>query len=390
MFRRRALALLAAFLLPTLLAAQTSASNEKQIIPLPQPPDLRLFLQAEDGRAEFHLGELVKLKVGYSSPIAGKYVVIRGGSLQPGEHSFDIQCTPSATVRDVRKPLPGVDVGRMLNSGPGCGVGLGSGFGGGCGDCSGEIQVTEKPDWWFPVLLNYMQQFAQHGEYTCTATASDVRLVSSSKEMPIIYRLTSEPLKLAVAEDAAWSKRSLDAAAQDWETRRCAEQKENEFLGCSEDAQTIRFLNTDDSLRAAVTFYPGPSGWGTGEDFFKAIMENPNRKLALKLLRKRTLEKDFPVTETLAMLIVGMEIGESSPAAYDPASDPSVFHEQAISKLWEYLHELGVSLSRKKSKAQGESKNTFEQLATRKYCNEDPLFTDDEVQTVLLGLPKQE
>jgi len=370
-------------LLPVSLAAQKAQPIE----PLPQPADLKLLLQTDDGRTEFHLGELIKLKIGYASPSAGRYLFESTVLSRSGMRSATIECTPKDKVIDRLEVTGVVSAWQMFYSGPGCGVGFGSGGGIGCADCDGETPITEKPEWWIHILLNQRKQFSQPGRYICRADSADVRLASTSRENPYIFELKSVPVELNIVKDFAWSKQTLDASVTDWQRRACYLGTEN-FVNCSEDAEVIRFLNTDDSLRAAASLYPGPEGWGAKDDFFKAFMENPNRKLALELLRNRSLDPDVIVNDQLAGIIVGMAIQVDSPSAFEPGSDPAVFHERSLSLLNTYLQDLGASLPKKTAKALIASRETYERMAGGMYCNAEPLVADSEVQAVLAAVPR--
>jgi hypothetical protein len=367
--------------------AQSKPSPRPAVAAQAQPSDLKLLLIPDAERTEFRLGELIKLKVGYSSPSFGRYVHFGAGSpTHAYGRSFEVVCTPAEKVIDRRKVTGEVNASPMFYAGPGCG--LGGALGSSCGDCDGEPAITEKPDWWFPIVLNHRVQLLEPGEYSCKAKAADVRLASTPRDMPSIFELESNPLALRVTRNDTWSKQTLAAAERGFREKSCVNPSQAAFVECAETADTIRFIGTDDSLRSATVLFNGTDGSYSQDEFWRAIAESNNQKLALTLLRERSFQPDVRVTQRLVGLIVGMSLRERSSAAFEAGADPHLYHDESLTLLREYLVDLGRSLSNKSRGALPDSRKTFEDMALATYCDKGPLLSPVEMDSILASLPR--
>src|SRR5712664_643963 len=91
----------------------TTPENPK-VRPLPQPSDLKLLLETQDGRTDFRLGEIVDLKFTYSSTTPGRYIHFQPANRYPGASALAIQCEPADGVIDRDKENGRLGAWRIL------------------------------------------------------------------------------------------------------------------------------------------------------------------------------------------------------------------------------------------------------------------------------------
>ncbi|HXZ29516.1 MAG TPA: hypothetical protein VEG08_16090 [Terriglobales bacterium] len=355
----------------------------------PAPPDVKLTLELREGLSRYHRGELVPVRLRYSCDVQGKYVkAVSPGDLKNGGEQT-LHCEPADSIVPLR--ATGLDsLRRFLDTGPGCGFGMGFGSGG-CGDCRGFYTLGPVPIN-FEMNLNRQAGRLGPGHYACSATAADVAPAYPTENRQAL-QLVSNTVSFDVVEDSVWSRAALaEALAQIQAT--CDDVPApppgagTRWLTCNHAAEVLFFLDTDDSLRAAVHLFhgrrDGRAYWQM--EMWDAIARSPNRKLAIELLSQRMSEGDFAVTEDVVQALGAWRLQQRHPDAFAPGApevDAAAYHDEAVEILRSLVRTLGESLPGKREEAFGESVKSYEKLAGWQLCQVGPLISEPEARATL-------
>lgn len=366
---------------------QKATAVKPELQPQRQPPDLTLLLQAEDGRREFRRGEAIKLKLGYTFTTPGRYMQIQPADRLEGGQGFSIRCEPGDSAVDRIKDPGNLSAWSILNAGPSCGFGFGGGIGGGCGDCRSELPITREQAWSFTFELNDRVQFMQAGRYSCTAAAADVTQTASTYDGQVAVEMTSAPLVIDVYNDRAWSGVALADAVRQLQSDIC-KQPGNHEQKCGLASRVVLFLDTEESLAAAVRLLGTTEKTGWEHYLWLAVLQTRHRKLALDLLSKRALDPDFAVTDTVLDTLSAMALREAAPQAFAANANQAAYHPQALDLMRGYIRTLGDSLREKRGNALDVSKSTYEHYASAMFCEVEPLIPMGEMQATLASIAR--
>jgi hypothetical protein len=149
--------------------------------------------------------------------------------------------------------------------------------------------------------------------------------------------------------------------------------------------EDIRFLRTDEALRAAVQLYrsePNNSDYA----LWRAIIESPNSELAAKLLSERILDPDFVVSERVFDQLAAMQLRERRPEAFEAEASALEYHEAAVSIAIALTRKFGESLVRKSAAARMTSVETYQRYAGMTDCNGERFIPEPELQGVLASV----
>lgn len=351
---------------------------------VPAPREVRLTLELREPRSQYHLGELIPLRLGYTSEMQGMYVKASiAADLQNGQ-AESLSCEPADLTVRVH-PSPRVSLWSFLYADKSCHTGIAGGRGGGCIDCHGFYTLAPAPVS-YELELNHEVRLAQPGHYVCKATSADVALASQPVEHRMALQLTSNPVSIEVTEDPTWSRTAL-AEAQAQIRAICDDNpspspSEGErWLHCVHAAEVLRFLNTEDSLRAAVKLLKGngQAYWQT--EMWDSIAQSSDRKLAITLLLLRMRESDFAVTENFLDTLGAWRLQERHPEAFATdgrAINPEDYNQQAVDLLRDLVRSLGKSLPAKSGNAAAESAKTYKTLSGWHDCRNRPLIPESE------------
>jgi hypothetical protein len=352
---------------------------------------LAVLLQTKDGRTEFHFGEMVELKVQYAALQPGRYVHVNLNELKGG-HSWQWQCEPVSQVVNRRNNNGEISASRFYYARENCGEGIGAGSGGGCGDCGGEDVLGPVP-LSYDVLLNNELQFLQPGRYTCRVSTADVATPATSPgEERTAIELVSNPVVIDLNEDPVWSATTLSAARQQFSGAHCLGLPD-ESARCWDPVNTIRFLDTEESLAELVGLYKGLNKASWQELLWLGILQSQHPKLARELLEKRMVDSDFTVTAGFLDTLTAMALREDHPEALNapvPEGETSIYHDQTLEVLRNYLRTVGKHLPEKWAATRAESLETYTRYAGQTFCEDKPLIPSAEARKVVAAAKRSQ
>ncbi|HVO81479.1 MAG TPA: hypothetical protein VMT28_12145 [Terriglobales bacterium] len=366
-------ALIAAMLLLCSAAAYTQSEprpGAESTQPIRGAPGLALILQTKDGRKEFHFGEAIELRLQYLASQPGWYGRVSNLRLQGG-HSWQLRCEPANRTIDRRRTDGRISAARFLHSGEHCGVGSGIGSG-----TSGHGEVPLGPDpLSYVFTANDEVQFLQPGRYSCTLVSADVASVATGPtEERTAIELTSNPLVFDLKEDHAWSQATLTEALRQFDRAKCVGLPQ-EGSRCWDPVNTIRLLDTEDSLRALARHYRGVNKEYWQELLWLGILQSQHRQLARELLEQRMTDSDFVVTSGFLETLTAIALQEDHPDAFNEPDEREVnraYHQPALEILGAYLRQLGESLPSKRSEALTQSLKAYQEDANDTFCEDPP------------------
>jgi hypothetical protein len=362
------------------------------------PPGLSFVLTTKNGQKLFHLGEMIEIEEDYSSRIPGMYSLLQNPQKVEGGSSSSLTILPSAEVIDRVHQTGKVSAAAILDAR--CvGEGIGFGEGGGCGDCDGIYKLGIVPVH-FPYVLNYRFAITAPGHYTIQARAANV-VSTSDVRKPI--SVTSTQLEIEIVRDDNWSHQQLRLAVDRFEEARRryllnrwsagdagpgegAQQMET-ALEIEKSAETIRFLDTEESLREAVRLFDGSPRIATYENtLLKAILESSHRELAVPLLANRMADEDFVASVDFIDMLTAMTIQLEEPIAFERGdlSSRQQLNPRTLEILRGYVLALGHSLPSKRSGVRELGIATFEHYAFKEYCASERLIEKRLADQVLL------
>jgi hypothetical protein len=382
-FRRVAVAGFA--FISAIVSAQEAAPPSSPPSADSNAPPVSVILKRKDDKP-LHFGEKIELEVQYVALQPG-YVRVQGAHKLAGYDSWKMECQPAEQIIDRRRSNGQVSAEPFYYGKLGCPTGTGGSRAIGCSDCGGEMMLGREPTS-FPVTLNYDFQFLQPGRYVCTEHTADVTIQRKSpNEERAAIPISSYPLTLDVKDDPTWSAETLTKTLQELETTKCNNAPDN-GMHCTELITTIRYLDTEDSLRALVKLYPGTFDRNWPDHIWFGILQSRHAQLRLDLLEKRMQDADFAVTTPFLDTLVALAIQRDTPEAFDddtPAKDGSPYYAASLSLLLGYLKLVGDSLPNKQGEARRVSLETYKGYASQLFCEDDPLIAPAEMQRVLGG-----
>lgn len=371
-----------------LLTSSVSAQDPGTAPVSPQTTELNaapvsVILRIKDDKP-LHFGEMIQLELQYVASRPG-YVRAEATNKLTGYHPWRMECQPDEQIIDRHWNSGQVNAQPFYYSKPGCPNGVGGSGASGCADCGGEITLGKEPIS-FPISLNYDFQFLKPGRYVCTEHTADVTAKAKAPdEERTAIAIDSNPLTLDIADDPTWSAETLTKTLLDLKTARCNDGPDK-GLRCSELASTIRFLDTEESLRVLVQLYQGKEELDWRHQAWLGILQTRHAQLRLDLIEKRMQEPDFAVTTGFLDTLVAFAIQRDTPEAFDadtPAKDGSPYYAASLSLLRGYLKLVGDSLPNKQGEARQLSLETYKGYARSLFCEDDPLIAPAEMERVL-------
>ena len=346
-------------------------------------PPVSVILKLKDDKP-LHFGEKIDLVLQYSASLPG-YVRLEWSNKLSGYHFPQVDCQPQEHIINRRRISGQVNAGAFYYSKPGCPTGWGGSRSSGCADCAHERELGRQPisD---PFTLNYEFQFLEPGRYVCIEHTADVfTKAKSPDEERTAIPLDSNPLTLDMPDDPTWSADVLSKALHELNATKCDGSIDAQSR-CAEITNTIRFLDTEDSLGALVTLYHGTLNKQWAYPIWDGILQSRHARLRLDLLEKRMQDPDFAVTSVFLDTLVAFAIQRDTPEAFDgdtSAKDGSPYYTTSLSLLRGYLKLVGDSLPNKQGEARRVSLETYKGYAKSLFCEDDPLIAPAEVQRVL-------
>ena len=358
-----------------------------------QPSDLHLVLTTKDGRTQFHLGEIIELDLAYSSDVPGKYLLLSRPQMIKGYPARTI-ISPTQHVIDRFKDEGHRSVFAILRVN--CKWGTGSGSSGSCGDCDGALPLGATPIR-FPYSLTHQFQITEAGSISLQVEAASVVVapldLGTSRPIPF----TSNALEITIVDDPSWAHRRLEQvisaletahskyAAAGWEMV-----PENDMpivqrgkrwdleLEMRQAAETMRVLDTEESLAEAVKLYDGTLQNPDHYVLWNAIIQSKHQELAVRLLAARIVDPDFAVTPDLLDQLTAMALEVRFPGSLASQDEGSLrrYYPATRKLLQDYVLDVGRSLEEKRSGALESSLQAFKRLGKEDFCDGRPLIPE--------------
>ena len=316
--------------------------------------DVSLRLQTSSGHGEFHVGEVIPIKLVFVTKAPGKYELNVNGRYPqriPMPDSFKVE--PQSGWVD---PLQGyrealsraMDMGGLVGS---------------------NIPIGTTPVT-FPSILNDYVRFSRPGHYTIQVRDSrvfpiladkDVRIGPGTMAAPIV--LTSTPLEIIILPtDTEWQEQQLRAAIAVFaEFQKAIDSHARSYRSSLMDGCiSLRSLGTSgaadtmiDSLRDTDVF--SMCSFQTG------LLQYPDRKFVLNAMRQRFDDPSFPVSYTFfdSMAIMTIIASEHTADVFTPAYRKSIDRQLA--------EELLLHLAAKQGDASEVSMNTLVSICFAEY-----------------------
>jgi tetratricopeptide (TPR) repeat protein len=251
--------------------------------PTPTPPidrkvELRLSLVGK--KHEFYIGEIIPIKLAFSSKFKKRYQLNEAQYDRSGRMDYEhFAVTPDDGVID---PLASYFDSGIIFMG---------------GGLTGFRYLTAKP-WTIQLNLNEWVRFTKPGDYQLTVSSKRVETVDSSKPYgtrPITAISNQVALKI-LPVDHAWEKQAYDKAMA---TLRAANPRDFEDGESTayHGLETLRFLGTADAARELVNQLRADRA-GNSECYF-GLVSSPERAVAREALDQALSDPDRPLGDTL-------------------------------------------------------------------------------------------
>jgi hypothetical protein len=261
------------------------------------PADVSMQLSLKDGQTVFHEGEVIALTVGFSSTAGNKYVLNMSTYDRSGRLDAETFCIEPAVARD---PLD-----EYFHSGLWTLVGGGL-FG---------SQVLSATPAFVDVDVNEWRALPP-GHYRVRVTSDRV----SGQPAPGTFRpgapvpVVSNIVELdVVAASPDWQRAQFDAAiaAIDAGATDAAKRR---------GARTLRFLDSDASVRELARRYWAGNDQPFGWEFMFGLIASTHRQTAVDALRTALVDPMHAVTTQFVQTLALLEIqADRTPAAYQEA-----------------------------------------------------------------------
>ena len=257
----------------------------------PTPPiDLGVQLQLSiDGkRREFYIGEIIPIKLSFSSRTRDRYKVDQAQYDRSGRMNserFDV--SPSDGVLD---PLAeyfadGVHISGGLRA----------------------IEFLEAKAWAIQLNLNEWIRFTRPGECKLKVSSNRISVVdpkSAFGTSPVTAMSNEVTLKI-LPSDAAWEKRTYEKAVYELKSKRPNKPGDGYKPPARRAIDNLRYLGTPEATRELVKQMRGERDGFDATCFF-GVIASPHRAVARQALEAALHEPDHPVGESLLDALVFM------------------------------------------------------------------------------------
>ena len=259
-----------------------SALAQPAETPTPTPPidpKVELKISILGSRHEFHIGEIIPIKLAFSSKLKKRYQLNEAQYDRSGRMEYEhFIVTPTDGVVD---PLANYE----------------RGMGGGL---TGYQFLTRKP-WTIELNLNEWVRFTRPGEYKLSVSSERVELPDPSSPMgtsPVTARSNETTLKISAA-DPAWQKQVFDGAVATLKRRVPVKLEDTETSPAYHALETLRFLGTPEATRELANQLCGESPGRLDFVCYIGLVSSPHPEVAREALQKALADADRPVDDTL-------------------------------------------------------------------------------------------
>lgn len=367
-----------------LLFSLVAGAQNATPIPALAPDTVTLQLTTEDQRNQYHLGEVIKLRLLYSGLLANRdlwvnmdpeFVRVGGGAIQ-------VNCDPPPPTRARTGSLKHLRnfESMVLGSCSDAKFNLHIQYG---GVLSGIVSYPIQDSVPFgPVPITDYVRLGSPGKYTCHVTS--IQLTSRGQDK-VHFLLKSNSLELTIVDHPEWAHQAAlnygEAFEKSCLAERNGDRNSDRLRKCSDLVRRITTLDTLESLELETKYWDGRSDeWDVA--FVNAISATSHPREALQLMTKRIQDPDVRVyAYDLVKLAMG-SLDMESPGALENG-DPAQYHSQAVDKLREYVRLFGSNLAKKHPDVWDFDMGAYRDLAEGKDCSGATLIPSEERDQVI-------
>jgi hypothetical protein len=279
----------AALFLLALVTAALARSPEETPTP-PPDPKIDFKVAVAGNRKEFHIGEIISLKLSFSSRLKRRYQIDEAGYDRSGRMNFEhFVIAPADGAED---PLAEYFSPDSVHIG---------------GGLRGFEFLAPKP-WTIQLNLNEWVRFTRPGEYKLKVASSRVGLVDSSKPrgtLPATAMSNEITLKI-LPRDEEWEKRTFDRAMAILRDPASTKNDGRGYAPALDAMEILRFLGTRDATRELVKQNRSGEGHFPTTCFF-GLISSPERAVAREALEEELAKPDRPIDDSFLDVLIWFE-----------------------------------------------------------------------------------
>lgn len=299
----------AALFLLAFAAAALAQSPEETPTP-PPDPKIDFKVAVVGNRREFHIGEIIPLKLSFGSRLKRRYQIDQAEYDRSGRMRFE---------QFIVVPADGSEDPLAEYFSPDS-VHLGGGM-------TRSSFLAPRP-WTIQLNLNEWVRFTKAGEYKLKVASSRVEAVDSSKPNGTVpaTALSNEITLKILPRDEAWEKRTYERALailRDPSSTKRDGSGDSPALGAME---VLRFLGTRDATRELAKRIRSGDGYFPSACFF-GLISFPERAVAREALEEELAKPDRPIDDSFLDALIWLERDDNKS---DPTSTQG--EEKALEK----------------------------------------------------------
>jgi hypothetical protein len=242
--------------------------------------NVALQVSVANGQHEFHVGEIIPLKLAYSSAAKDRYQINMAQYDRSGRMEYEhFDLSPADGAVD---PLEG----RL------------GGIGGGL---TGFSFLTPEP-WSIVLNLNEWARFTRSGIYRLNVVSKRVGVKDPSTQLgasPIAVQSNEVTLRIVPATKA-WQKMTLSTAVAILDKQPASKPQDQEADGTErrKALETLRFLGTADAARELAKRLRGEAPGGLDYVCMLGLISSPEREAVKGALEHELADPDHPISDT--------------------------------------------------------------------------------------------
>ena len=297
-----------------LVFATTGLAQWREEEPAPPiDPKIDFRVSVIGKRNEFHLGEIIPIKLSFSSPLKRRYQVNQATYDRSGRMHYErFGVTPAEGAVD--------PMAEYFASGTFMGGGLTS------------FEFLSRKPWTIDLDLNEWVRFTKPGEYKLTVTSTRVKVVDSSKPYgtaPVTAAAKEIILKI-LPRDPQWERRAYEEAVASLNNPSDAKEDRLGRSRASRALEILRFLGTEDATRELANQLRSDDPRRRSFDCHIGLVTSPHRAVALKALKERLVEPDRPIDESIIDTLISLERSNPQDEAASKADEKKTLQEIAL------------------------------------------------------------
>jgi hypothetical protein len=274
-----------------LVFATTALAQLPEETPTPPiDPKVNFNVSIIGTRREFHIGEIIPLKLAYSSRAKKRYQLNDANYDRSGRMEYErFIVTPSDGAVD---PLAeyfatGLHVG---------------------GGMQGAVFLKPKP-WTIDLDLNEWVRFTKGGEYKLRVAARRVEIVDSSRPRGTVpvTALSNEVTLRILPRDPEWEKRTYYQAVATLKNPSSDKRDKTWKSPALRALETLRFLGTPDATRELANQLRADDPRRGDFDCYIGLVTSPERKVARQALEEALADPERPISDTLLDALIWLE-----------------------------------------------------------------------------------